>query len=193
MDVLQQYGKEIFAILVPVVTWMLNHFFKAKAKLKAAHPHSFSYLIKEPLLDQNDQVIRETQIANAKSLIVKNVGREPATKVEVVLNWRPQYFNLWPSRHHQTHQQEDGRFYIIFESLSPGETIGLELLSVNQDLPAVINIRSDQSIAQFVDMEPTEVFRPLIVNTVRILLILGFSAAIYLSIVLMQFLILDTN
>ncbi|MHA6159487.1 hypothetical protein ACX3X6_01040 [Pseudomonas sichuanensis] len=192
MDVLQQYGKEIFSIAVPLLTWWLNYFYKAKAKLKAANPHSFSFLIKEPLRDEDGKTIQDTQIAHTKSFLVRNVGREPATKVEFVLNWQPQFFNLWPSRHYTCQTQEDGRFVIIFDSLSPGEMIGIELLSVNRDLPTVINIRSDQSKAQFVEMIPMETISQFKLNVFRALVILGFSAAIYLSIQLAQFLILKT-
>lgn len=193
MDVLQQYGKEIFAIAVPLFTWFLNYFYKSKAKLKAANPHSFSFLIREPLKDEEGNIIQETQIAHTKSFLVRNVGREPATKVEIALNWEPQYFNLWPSRNYITQIHDDGRFFVILESLSPSEMIGIELLSVNRDLPAILNIRSDQSKAKFVEMQPMETFRPLIINTFRALIVLGFSAAIYLTIQLIQFLILKTN
>ena len=193
MELLQQYGKEIFAIAVPIITWALNSFFKSKAKLKAGNPHSFTYIIKEPLLNENREVIGDTQVANTNTLIVKNVGRETATKVEIGLNWQPQFFNVWPVRNYQTHTQEDGRFYIIFDSLSPNETVGVALLSVNRDLPAVTNIRSDQSTAQFVNMEPMEVFKKSYIQILRVFILLGFATAIYLAILLVQFLIVDTK
>lgn len=193
MEIIQQYGKEIFAILVPFATWALNYFFKSKAKLKVANPHTFSYLIREPLLNQEGEVLQETQIAHTKSFLIKNAGRESATKIEIVLNWKPQYFNLWPSRHHTAHTEDDGRFYLIFESLSPNETIGVELLSVNRELPAILNVRSDQTIGAFVDMVPMETLNQNLINFIRVMILLGFSTTIYLCIILIQFLVLSTN
>ena len=192
MEILQQYGKEIFALAVPFLTWALNYFYKAKAKLKIAHPHSFSFLIKEPLFDQEGNIIQDTQIAHTQSLLVKNDGRDTATKIEVVMNWKPQYFNLWPARHHTAHTEEDGRFILVFDSLSPGEGIGIELLSVNRDLPRIVNVRSDQAVGRFVNMEPMEIISPWLINFARLMFILGLSASIYLTIVLVQFLILKT-
>jgi hypothetical protein len=61
MAFLETYGKEIVALLVPLVTWSLNTFFKAKAKLLLATPHTFTFLVQEPLRDQQGNVLRPTQ------------------------------------------------------------------------------------------------------------------------------------
>jgi hypothetical protein len=50
MTFIETYGKEIVALLVPVVTWVLNVLFKAKARLQVASPHQFTFLVQQPLI-----------------------------------------------------------------------------------------------------------------------------------------------
>ncbi|HDY7809418.1 TPA: hypothetical protein RQK32_004384 [Vibrio vulnificus] len=57
MEFLQQYAKEIFALSVPLLTWFLNFYFKAKAKLHVASPHGFTFLVEEPVKDENGEVV----------------------------------------------------------------------------------------------------------------------------------------
>ncbi|EIF41860.1 hypothetical protein DOK_17043 [gamma proteobacterium BDW918] len=190
MEFIQQYAKEIFSLVIPLVTWFLNNRFKARAKLQLAIPHSFTFIVDEPLRDPDGNVIREKQSVHTASHVISNSGRETATKVELVFNWKPLCINIWPSRHYEQHSEQDGRHVMVFESLAPNEQIGFELLSVNNDLPALINARSDQCTATTIAMYPQPAVSAWQRRLVVTLLFMGFSFAIYLTIILLQFLIL---
>lgn len=192
MTFLETYGKEIVSLLVPVVTWLLNGFFKAKAKLQVALPHQFTFLVQEPRIDAEGNEVSPTQTVKTNSFIIRNAGREPATKVELVFNWKPMCLNLWPVRHYEEHIEPDRRYVLIFDSLAPGEVLGVEVLTVNGDLPNLVTVRSAQCVAQNINMYP----QPVVSNAVRIaatvLMALGLAAAVYLAILLVQFLVLRT-
>jgi hypothetical protein len=53
MAFFETYGKEIVALLVPFIAWAIDKLFKAKAKLFLASPHSFTFLVQQPLMDAN--------------------------------------------------------------------------------------------------------------------------------------------
>lgn len=192
MTFIENYGKEIVAILVPLITLVLNRLFKSKAKLEVATPHQFMFLVQEPLKDDQGQQISPTQTLRTSSIIVRNSGSEPATNVELVFNWKPMCLNLWPVRHFTEHIEQDGRNIIIFDSLAPGEVQGCEFLSVNKELPNLITVRSTECVAQNINMYP----QPVVSNTMRIsaafLMLMGLATTVYISIVLLQFLILKT-
>lgn len=192
MSLLETYGKEIVSLFIPLITWVLSTFFKARAKLLLASPHNFTFLVQQPLQDQQGNLISPTQNVYTSSFMIQNAGRETATKVELVFNWKPQCINVWPMRHYQEHTEPDNRYVMIFDSLSPNETVGCELLSVNNQLPALITARSDQCVAQTINMYP----QPEIKNWQRrvgvILALAGLALVIYLAIVLLQFLVLKT-
>lgn len=96
MEFLQRYGKEIVSILVPFITWILNVGIKARPKLIWSLPHCFDLLVQEPLRDPAGNELQPTQMVRTASLRIKNEGRDTANKVELVLNWEPQYMNLVP-------------------------------------------------------------------------------------------------
>lgn len=192
MNFLQTYGKEIVALIVPLVTWALNTFFKAKANLYLAIPHTFTFVVEQPLLDATGNEIAPRQTVHTRSLLVWNAGKETATKLEWVFNWKPLCINVWPSRHYQEYIQQDNRYVLIFDSLAPNEFVGCELLSINAELPNLTTVRSDQCVAKSVNMYP----QPVITNSRRrinvALQLAGLGLIVYLTILLIQFLVLKT-
>lgn len=189
---IQTYGKEIVSILVPILTWVLNRFGKGKARLEIAQPHTFTFLVNEPLLDAQGNVIRPNQTLVTNSILVRNTGRETTRNLELVFNWKPKCVNIWPPRHYETKDQPDGRHVLMFDSLSPAEIIGCEVLTINGDAPALLTARSDECVAKLVPMFPQPVVTPAKLAVARILLAVGLGTVVYGAIVLVQFLVLKT-
>jgi hypothetical protein len=192
MSILETYGKEMVALLVPLVTWLLNSFFKTKAKLQVALPHKFTFLVQEPLIDPEGKEVSPTQTVNTNSFIIRNAGRDSATKVELVFNWKPMCINLWPVRHFEENIEPDRRYVLIFDSLAPNEVLGVEVLSVNRELPNLVTVRCEQCVAQNINMYPQPVVSNAIIFAARVLMAIGLAAAVYIAIYLIQFLVLRT-
>ena len=100
--------------------------------------------------------------------------------------------NIWPSRHYSENIEPDDRFILTFDNLAPSEVIGIELFSVNADLPSLLVVRSAECVAQNVDMYPQPVVRRSTRIIATTLMALGLATAVYLVILLLQFLILQT-
>jgi len=109
MDFISTYGKEIVSLLVPFITWFLNVGIRPKAKLIWTSPHSFTFLVQEPLRDAEGNVLHPSQKVATASIKVINTGRDTANKIELIFNWKPQYINLWPVRHYDQITDPDGR------------------------------------------------------------------------------------
>jgi hypothetical protein len=192
MSFFQIYAKEIVSLVVPFVAWALGRFFKAKAKLILANPHSFTFFVQEPLRDPEGKILRQNQTANTVSYLLKNTGSEPAKHIELVFNWKPLCINIWPSRHITEHVEADDRYVVMFDSLAPSEFVGFELLNVNGDCPALITARSEQCVAKTVDMYPQQVIKPWLARTAGVLMLAGIGAAIYIALLALQFLLVGT-
>lgn len=192
MNFLSAYGKEIVSLIVPLLTWLLNSGLKAKAKLVWTSPHSFHFLVQEPLRDPDGHILSTTQRVCTASIRVINSGRETANKIELVFNWKPQYINIWPVRHYEHKTDQDSRHILIFDNLSPREEIGIEIMCINADLPALLVVRCAECTAQNVRLSWFRYTSPLKVNIARILMFLGASTFLYWVIVLVQFLVLRT-
>jgi hypothetical protein len=192
MEFIQTYAKELFSLLVPLITWYLNSKFRARAKLQLAIPHSFTFIVNEPLHNQDGEIVTPNQTVHTASHVLTNSGKETATRVELVFNWKPLCINIWPLRHYTEYTEADNRYVMIFDSLAPNEQIGFELLSINNDLPRLINARSDQCVATEIAMYPQPIVSTWKRRVAITLLFFGFSFAIYVSILLLQFLITRT-
>lgn len=192
MTFFQTYAKELVSLLVPFVGWALARFLRAKARLVVGTPHAFVFLVQEPLRDPHGNIVSNTQTARTCSYMVKNAGSETATKVELVFNWKPLCINIWPSRHIEEHVEPDSRYVIILESLAPKEFVGLELLSVNTDLPNLVTARSQQCVARHVEMYPQPLAKPWQIKLAAVLMLAGVAAILYGFLLTLQFLILGT-
>lgn len=192
MSFFETYGKEIFALLVPMFTWTLNTIFKAKTKLQVALPHQFTFLVQEPLIDGDGNQVKPNQTVQTNSFIIRNAGKVSATKLELVFNWKPMCLNLWPVRHYEEQIEPDNRYVLIFDSLAPGEVLGVEVLSVNADLPNLTTVRSAECVAQTINMYPQPIVKKSVQYVAAVLIALGLAAAIYLALLLIQFLVLRT-
>lgn len=192
MEILQTYAKEIFALFVPLFTWILNNWFRDKAKLQLARPHGFTFLVDEPLKDPEGNVVSHKQTVHTVSHVITNSGRETATDVELVFNWKPLCINIWPARHYTEHTESDGRFVMLFDSLAPGEQIGFELLTINSELPNLVNARSNQCTAETIAMYPQPVLSPWKRKLAVFLLFAGIAFTVYAAVLILQFLVLST-
>ncbi len=192
MDFIGIYGKEIISILIPFVTWILNVGIKGKAKLIWTSPHAFTFIVQEPLRNDQGNIIKQVQTVHTASIKIINVGREAANKVELIFNYKPQCINLWPVRYYEQKMDQDNRYIMIFDNLSPREEIGLEAISINLDLPAILVVRSAECIAQNVQLAWYAKVSLLRINILRVLLFSGSITVVYWFIVLLQLLIIKT-
>lgn len=186
------YGKEVFALAVPIFAWALNYFFRAKAKLNLSFPHAFTFLVQEPLRDVNGNEVAPSQTVNTRSLVISNAGRIAATRVELVFNWQPVCLNIWPPRHYEQHTEPDNRYTIIFESVAPGEQFACELLAVNAELPGLLTARSEQCVAEEVYMYPQPHIAPWQRRVGAVLLFSGAALLLYFLMLMLQFVLVKT-
>lgn len=94
MSFFSLYGKELFSFFITILTWILNNRFKSKAKLSYGYQHGFTFLLNEPLRNANGEVISNSQLVYTRSIILVNEGRESATNISLVFNYKPMHINF---------------------------------------------------------------------------------------------------
>ncbi|VVG72079.1 hypothetical protein PAP18089_03071 [Pandoraea apista] len=190
MDFLTTYGKELLALVVPLGTWLLKY--RARAKVVWASPHYFTFLIQEPQIGSKGEVLNPTQTATTASIRVMNLGHEPATKVELVFNWKPQYLNIWPVRHYEEKTDQDRRYIMIFNTLSAKEDVNVEIMSINKPLPELLHVRTAECVGRRAHMMWTPFVPKWQINLAVIFMALGASVVVYGTLSLLQLVILKT-
>jgi hypothetical protein len=192
MGFFEAYGKEIVSLCVPFITWFLNVALKAKTRLVWNKPHEFDMLVHEPLRNPAGEVVQQSQVVRTASIRVKSIGRQGATKIELVFNWRPQYINIWPVRSYEEKLLDDRRYILVFDNLSLGEEIGIEIMAINAELPRLILVRCAECVAEQIGMRWVRDVAQWRVSLVLFLAGLGSATAMYFLIVLIQLLVLRT-
>lgn len=193
MEFLKLYSKELFSVFIALFTWVLNNHFKAKAALSYGFQHGFTFLLNEPLRNANQEIIADTQLVHTQSLILVNEGRESATNVTLVFNYKPMYMNFWPIHHFKESCEKDNRYIVTFESLSPKDSIRCEILSINQNVPGILSIRSKECVAKQVNLIPVKAVSPVLGKAYILLHFMGLGAFVYTMIILLQWLIVKTG
>lgn len=192
MEFLRTYAKEIVSLLVPILIWFLNRIFQPKSKLAWATPHRFTFLIQEPLIDENGKQIAPSYTVKTGSILIQNIGKTCLDNVEIVFNWKPQ-LNIWPIRHFEEKVEADNRYVMMFDSLSINEFVQIELIERTglRDLPDLITVRCKQCVGQNIQLAPRQVVETWKIYVAKTFFWMGIGTSIYLLILLIQFLVLS--
>jgi hypothetical protein len=188
----QQYGKEIVSLIVPFITWLLNVPLRARPKIIWGSPHEFTFIVNEPAKDTAGKVISERQIARTKSFRIINNGRASAPKIELVFNWKPQCINIWPLRKFEEDLLEDKRYVLTFDSLAPKEEIGIEVLTVNAELPNLMTARCSDCIPREIPIRWVRAVPQWRINAAVLAMFVGMGTAVFWILTLVQYLVLRT-
>ena len=192
IESLLPYSKEIVSIFAPLLVWLINSIMKRKPVLVWASPEMHEFVVRPNRKANEDPNGKALNVTTA-SLYVQNTGKETANNIELVFANRPQYFNIRPLRHYkEVNVPESPSYAMHFATLSPNESIHIELLGVDSRLPMVQTLRCDQCTGGRIwTVNSPEVAKWK--KTLRsVVMIVGSISAIYLLIILVQFLILGT-
>lgn len=188
LELVQTYSKETFAVAVVIFGFLLNRIFRLRPRLLYSIRHSSNYVVDQPLLDEEGNVIQEKQIVATASIISENVGLLSAKNVEYTFNWKPPIYTVWPGRAFETADTSMGRWSIKLDSLAPGENFGIEIMSINRELPYLTSMRSEETAGELITMVPQRQFPTWFYRTAWAVLIVGAATCLYLLALLVEWL-----
>ncbi len=168
-----EIGPAVLSVVATVLAGLILAWFQPKVKIIWSEPHEWTFLVRppghpaEPLFN-----------VHTRSVYVQNIGRQPAEGVEVIFNWQPDNYNLWPILPHTTEYMEDGRFIIRANNLGRQEWFQIEMLGTN-NLPATVRVRSREGDGKLVKARVMRVFPSWIIFGFLALALLGVFAIIY--------------
>jgi hypothetical protein len=146
--------------------------------------------VEEMIPDESGAPQRRLHAVRAASVFVHNGGREVADEIEIVFNWKPQHLNVWPQRQYSQTTNPESRFIMKLESLGPKEFLGIDLLSVDAELPELIQVRSRYGVGRRINMVPQELQPKWKIITALFLFFAGLAATLYVLIAFLQFVLL---
>lgn len=161
------------AILLAILTGLAGRFLAARGKLIWSVSHQHFYAL--PRLDADGSFPVRTQ-----QIWFQNAGRSSIQDIEIILNWRPQHFEIWNPRQYATATLPDGRLLITLPNLSGQEAFTLSMIDTFKDLPAVLNIRCNGGPVTNIAMMPQRVWPNWVLMIVAVIMIAGVTAGLFL-------------
>lgn len=127
-------------IILSLVSAAIATFFVSRPRLVWSKTHQNSFRLKS----EKDE--RPLYI-NTSEIWVKNLGRSQARQVEVVLNFRPQHYQVWTPRKCKEEVLADDRLSLTFDTLGPNDELEISMLDSFADTPNVLEVRHEAGLA----------------------------------------------
>ena len=112
------------------------------------------------------------------SVTVQNLGRRPATNVQVVHAARPDHFKLFPALAYIESATPAGEHVISIASLGYNEWVTIEVLSY-RTVANLLYVRSDEGPAEFVQVMQQRVWPAWVNWVVAVLMVTGAAFLLY--------------
>ncbi|WP_395449048.1 hypothetical protein ACHMW7_03835 [Aminobacter sp. UC22_36] len=162
------------ALTIAAITAAVGRTLTARGKLAWAVSHQHFYRMPR-FRDDGFFPVRTQQIW------FQNLGRAPVEGIEIVLNWKPQHYEIWDPRKYEEVIMPDGRFALMVDSLSGRERFTLSMIDTINDLPGIMNVRTKSGEVRNLIMAPQRVWPNRILWLVAALLLIGITTGVYLA------------
>jgi hypothetical protein len=153
--------------LVSLAVGILLQRLKERPKLLYWIPGSFLFQLKTPSV-----AIR------TDSLTIQNVGRQPATEVEIIHKSKPDHFQFSTHVNFSEGSTPSGEHVIKIPSLGANEYVNIQLLS-HTTQPVLLNVRSAEGPAQLIRVHLQRVLPRAVQLLAGIFLLLGIGFVVY--------------
>lgn len=115
-----------------------------------------------------------------RRIVISNIGRAPADQLELILNFKPEHYDVWPPIVDQT---VDGRFLkMTATSLGRGELLQVNMMDSRGELPMVVSCRSSGGTARLIPLVPQVLYSKTILRLVALAMIVGVLAIIFITV-----------
>jgi len=166
---------EVISVLLTAALGVIAHLLRPQAKFVWGTSHGFVFTVPAPANVQG----AHQNLYYTGTVFLQNLGRGTAEDVEVVLNFRPQHFQVWPSLDYETTENPEHHFIIKIHNLGRREWTTIELLSLNAQTPETLRVRNPLGDAKRVNIAPMQVFSSLVRNSALLLMALGILSIVY--------------
>lgn len=139
-----RYSEFLQTALIGLVVALVSHWLRPRGRLRWGSAHSHAFLMSS---DQGPGYLLRTQ-----SFWFQNTGKSSLDDVEIILNYPPQHFEIWPARQFERRRLDNGRLLIAIPFLSAHEGITLSMLDARADLPEIVGARARSGPAKEIPM-----------------------------------------
>ena len=147
-------GDEILAVVIAAILAGLGalivRFVISRGKIGWGISHQCAFTL--PNQPQN-------VVVYTRQLWVQNIGWSVARQVEIIFNFKPGHFEVWPQTPSSEHAIQTNRYLLRFDNLNPRQHVTVMLMQIDQAPPDVTTVRWNRGIGKQVMMGPRQLIR----------------------------------
>jgi len=168
----------IATVAAPLLAVLLNWLLERRPNLISYMGYASGFLAKDP----------SSPPIFTHSVVIKNVGRKSATNIRVGHGVLPETYLVFPQVQYSLHDLPNGGKEIVFPKLVPKEEITISYIYFLPLRPEQINLyaKSDECLARIFTAIPTPQPPRWVTRIAQILVLIGISAVVYLSLSLIN-------
>lgn len=160
----------VIPVLLTAVIGMIGRYLSAKPRVVWGVSHQFAFNV-------GPRTEEATGIIYTRSLIVQNMGRAAARDINVIFNFKPNHYQLWPHQNYTTSDNPEKNHIILVPSLGKGNHFRIEMVSVF-DLPIAMTVRDSGGDRKQVDLRQVQQFPSWVYRMILALMVLGIFSLI---------------
>lgn len=162
----------IGTIVLAIFAEILRRVFTPKGRVVWAVSHQHHFIL--PAQPQHINV-------RIRDIWIQNIGRDVSKNMQVVINFPPQHYDIWPPMNFTQAELPDGRLVVTLDSLAVREFVQISFFEsrANMELPDIVNVRSDDGVAKKIVMAPRQIFPQHINAIILIVLVAGLLSIIF--------------
>lgn len=185
-NVVSPYQVQLWSLATVLFAATVNRITRLRPRIYYSIHHSSSILVNEPRLDGDGNVISPNQIVHMASIVVENGGIATAKSLEIAFAFKPRIMNVSPRRGYSESASPLGSHSIKFDSLAPREQTKIDIMSINEDLPMLTAVRSDECQGKHILMAPQRIWPSWFIRCIGTVMLIGAISSVYLLIRLIQ-------
>ncbi len=146
-----EFQAGILSGLILLVMGLVAKALEPKSKIIWGQTHQFAFSV--PPAPSAPEGTPGSLVAT-RTLQIMNSGRATAEGVEIYLAFEPAHYQIWPPFDFEKITTTDGGFIIRIRNLGPRETLALELIHNDLNMPNVVMVRSAAGEGTWVPIAP---------------------------------------
>jgi len=137
------------------------------------NPHSFTFAVENLNIATN-------------SVTVQNLGRKAAENIEIIYQYKPDSYKIWPERIAEAKTNDDGTFIILLKSLGRKEYFSIESLHYQGLHPEIVNARTKEGPIKTVKFNSQRAQPQWKAWTGRVIFLIGIGTIGYWTLQLLE-------
>jgi hypothetical protein len=105
------------------------------------------------------------------------MGRAPAKDIEILFNFKPNHYQLWPHQNYTTSDNPEGNHILQIPYPGKGNHFRIEMVSAFE-LPISVVVKDSDGDRKMVDLRMVQQFSPWVYRVLAAFLVLGLFSII---------------